>query len=81
MKMGKTKKLKPSQAAARSTLEQDIESAKFVKPKNRNKIRFRKDEDEQVSFSIFGKTERFGFEINIIVLFLNQLVFVLYVIF
>lgn len=47
--MGKTKKIKPSQAANKVPLEQDIEDAKFVKPKNRNKIRFRKDEDEQVA--------------------------------
>lgn len=48
--MGKTKKMKPSQMGApKRTLEQDIEDTQIVKSKNRNKIRFRKDEDEEVS--------------------------------
>ncbi|XP_065162984.1 bystin [Atheta coriaria] len=46
--MGKTKKMKPSQMGApKRTLEQDIEDTQIVKSKNRNKIRFRKDEDEE----------------------------------
>lgn len=47
--MGKVKKLKPSQIGVKTSLDRDIEDAKFVKPKNRNKIRLRKDEDEEVS--------------------------------
>lgn len=47
--MGKTKKLKPSQVGQKVPLEQDIEDAKFVKPKNRNKVRLRKDDDEEVN--------------------------------
>lgn len=46
--MGKTKKLKPSQITKKVPLEQDIEDAKFAKSKNRNKVRLRKDDDEQV---------------------------------
>lgn len=46
--MGKAKKMKPSQVAARVPLEQDIEAAKFAKPKGRCKIRLRQDEEEQV---------------------------------
>lgn len=49
-KMGKAKKLKPSQAGKKVPLEQEIEDAKFAKPKNRNKTRLRKDDDEQVRF-------------------------------
>lgn len=47
--MGKTKKMKPSQAGKKVSLEQEIEDAKFAKPKNRIKTRFRQDEDEQVT--------------------------------
>lgn len=65
--MGKVKKMKPSQAAARTTLEQDIESAKFVKPKNRNKVRLRKDEDEQVSFVFLkNKYKHLGIKIYVL---------------
>lgn len=49
IKMGKAKRIKPSQIGVKATLEQDIEDAKFAKNKNRNKIRLRKDEDDQVS--------------------------------
>lgn len=54
-KMGKAKKAKPSQKANKVPLEQDIENAKFTKSKNRVKMRFRKDEDEQVSHLIQQK--------------------------
>lgn len=50
--MGKVKKIKPSKVGNKLPLEQDIESAKFAKSKNRNKIRLRQDEDEQVRFNI-----------------------------
>ncbi|CAH0557474.1 unnamed protein product [Brassicogethes aeneus] len=45
--MGKTKRIKPSQAGSKVPLEQDIEEAKFAKGKNRSKIRLRQDEEEQ----------------------------------
>ncbi|KAL3282544.1 hypothetical protein HHI36_005724 [Cryptolaemus montrouzieri] len=45
--MGKVKKLKPSQVAVKIPLEQDIEETRFAQPKNRNKVRSRKDEEEQ----------------------------------
>lgn len=48
--MGKAKKIKPSRrAGAKVALGDDIESSKYAKSKNRNKIRLRKDEDEEVS--------------------------------
>lgn len=52
MKMGKAKRMKPSQMGTKVPLEQDIEGAKFAKSKNRNKIRLRQDDDEQVSNSL-----------------------------
>lgn len=61
--MGKAKKLKPSQAAKKVPLEQDIEDAKFTKPKNRNKIRLRKDDDEQVRPLLPCKEYRFTIHI------------------
>lgn len=49
--MGKAKKIKPSRrAGAKVALGDDIESSKYAKSKNRNKIRLRKDEDEEVSW-------------------------------
>ena len=47
--MGKAKRLKPSQMGTKVPLDQDIEDTKFAKSKNRNKIRLRQDEEEQVS--------------------------------
>lgn len=46
--MGKTKKTKPSDVGAKVPLEQAIYDTKFVKAKNKNKIRLRQDEEEQV---------------------------------
>lgn len=46
--MGKTKKTKPSEMGAKVPLEQAIYDTKFVKAKNKNKIRLRQDEEEQV---------------------------------
>lgn len=48
--MGKVKKAKPSQMATKVPLEEQIANAKFAKPKNRNKIRLRQDETEQVEY-------------------------------
>ncbi|KAJ3633231.1 hypothetical protein MTP99_010195 [Tenebrio molitor] len=45
--MGKTKRMKPSQVGEKVSLEQDIDSIRFAKPKNRNKIRLRQDDEEQ----------------------------------
>ncbi|XP_060517243.1 bystin [Cylas formicarius] len=45
--MGKTKKMKPSQVANKSSLEEDIYNTKFATSKNRNKIRLRQDEEGQ----------------------------------
>lgn len=47
--MGKTKKMKLSQMANKVPLEQDIQDARIAKNKNRNKIRLRQVEDEQVN--------------------------------
>lgn len=52
--MGKTKRMKPSQTA-KVSLEQDIHDARFVKSKNRNKIRLRQDEEEQFVNSNLSK--------------------------
>lgn len=46
--MGKTKRLKPSQMVNKVSLENDIEEARYAKSKNRNKIRFRQDEEDKV---------------------------------
>lgn len=46
--MGKTKRTKPSKMVSKTSLEEDIYDAKFTKAKNRNKVRVRQDEDEQV---------------------------------
>lgn len=51
--MGKAKRIKPSQVGNKVALDEDIQSAKFAKPKNRNKIRLRKEEHEEVSSHIF----------------------------
>lgn len=48
--MGKTKKMKPSQIGNKVPLEQDIQNSRIAKSKNRNKIRLRQDEEEQVFF-------------------------------
>jgi len=45
--MGKTKRAKPSEMANKVPLEDDINDAKFVKAKKRNKLRLRQDEEEQ----------------------------------
>ena len=50
--MGKAKRLKPSQMGTKVPLDQDIEDTKFAKAKNRNKIRLRQDEEEQVSKNV-----------------------------
>lgn len=53
--MGKIKKLKPSQVASKASLEEDIEQTKFAQSKNRNKIRNRRDEEEQFVESNLSK--------------------------
>lgn len=53
--MGKAKKIKPSKIGSKIPLEEDIESSKFARSKNRNKIRLRQDEDEQVRSINFQK--------------------------
>ncbi|XP_022919122.2 bystin [Onthophagus taurus] len=45
--MGKAKKLKPSQMGKKVSLEEQLDDDKFAKPKNRNKIRVRKDDHEK----------------------------------
>lgn len=52
--MGKAKKMKPSQAGGKKPLHEDIESATAVRSKNRNKIRLRKDDDDEVKQNILG---------------------------
>lgn len=47
--MGKTKKMKPSHVGNKIPLDQDIQNSRIAKSKNRNKIRLRQDEEEQVS--------------------------------
>lgn len=47
--MGKAKRMKPSQMGTKIPLDKDIEDVKFAKPKNRNKIRMRQEEEETVS--------------------------------
>lgn len=49
--MPKIKSNKKAQAQLKVPLHQEIEEAKFAKPKNRNKIRKRKDDDEKVKMS------------------------------
>lgn len=51
-KMGKTKKIK-SVPVTKVPLEQDIQNSRIAKSKNRNKIRLRQDEEEQVFLNIF----------------------------
>lgn len=46
--MGKIKKIKASQRATKIPLDQQIEEENLTKHKNRNKLRFRKDDDDQV---------------------------------
>lgn len=46
--MGKAKKIKVSKNPKKVSLEQQINDAQFVKPKNREKIRFTRDNDEEV---------------------------------
>ncbi|KAJ8961431.1 hypothetical protein NQ318_014678 [Aromia moschata] len=53
--MGKTKRTKPSQMAVKTPLEQDIQNARFAKPKNRNKIRLRQDEEDQFVSSTLSR--------------------------
>lgn len=50
--MGKAKKLKVSQQGPKMALDKQIEESETVKAKNRNKIRFRQDEDDKVIFII-----------------------------
>ncbi|XP_018573901.1 bystin [Anoplophora glabripennis] len=52
--MGKTKRMKPSQMG-KVSLEEDIHNARFVKSKNKNKIRLRQDEEEQFVSSNLSK--------------------------
>lgn len=47
--MGKAKKLKFSKQGSKIALDKQIEEADAIKPKNRNKIRQRKDIDDEVS--------------------------------
>lgn len=51
--MGKTKKMKPSHVGNKIPLDQDIQNSRIAKSKNRNKIRLRQDEEEQVTFCEF----------------------------
>ncbi|KAJ8913502.1 hypothetical protein NQ315_017052 [Exocentrus adspersus] len=53
--MGKTKRAKPSQMAAKVSLEQDIHSDLYATSKNRNKIRVRQVDEEQFVDSNLSK--------------------------
>ncbi|KAL1493991.1 hypothetical protein ABEB36_009667 [Hypothenemus hampei] len=53
--MGKTKRTKPSETAGKVPLEQDIYDTKFVKTKNRNKIRLRQEEEQYVDSNLSKK--------------------------
>lgn len=48
--MGKAKKIKVSKGS-RVALDKQIENAETIHPKNRNKTRQRKDEDDEVRFT------------------------------
>lgn len=48
-KMPKIKRSKAAQGISKVPLEQQLEDHQFAKPKNRNKIRLRKDDEEKVS--------------------------------
>lgn len=48
--MGKTKKINAA-PVAKVPLEQDIQNSRIAKSKNRNKIRLRQNEEEQVFLS------------------------------
>lgn len=50
--MGKIKKMKPSQVGKNAALADQIETARSVKPKNRNKERNRHDDDDEVSSTL-----------------------------
>lgn len=52
-KMGKAKKIKVSKSETKIGLADQIELEGTVKPKNRQKIRHRTEEDEEVGFHIF----------------------------
>lgn len=56
--MGKAKKAKPSRKQNKVPLDQEIEDAKFAKPKSRNKVRPRQDDEEQVSSSFKPTKQR-----------------------
>lgn len=46
--MGKTGRPKPSQVGTKVPLDQQITDSRIAKSKNRNKIRLRQDETEEV---------------------------------